>query len=72
MCGPTGVGVLYGKYHLLDEMTPTRFGGGSNARYNSCGLVKLKMHQQNLKREHLILKGSLVLVVPLNIYKILV
>ena len=42
MCGPTGVGVLYGKYHLLDEMTPTRFGGGSNARYNSCGLVKLK------------------------------
>ena len=42
MCGPTGVGVLYGKYHLLEEMTPTRFGGGSNARYNSCGLVKLK------------------------------
>ena len=40
--GPTGVGVLYGKYHLLEEMTPTRFGGGSNARYNSCGLVKLK------------------------------
>ena len=42
MCGPTGVGVLYGKYDLLQETKPTRFGGGSNARYNSCGLIKLK------------------------------
>ena len=29
------------------KMTPTRFGGGSNARYNSCGLVKFKNAQQN-------------------------
>ena len=42
MCGPTGVGVLYGKYELLEETKPTRFGGGSNSRYNSCGLVTLK------------------------------
>lgn len=27
MCGPTGIGVLYGKRHLLDEMEPTYFGG---------------------------------------------
>ena len=27
MCGPTGVGVLYGKYHLLDKMDPIEFGG---------------------------------------------
>lgn len=27
MCGPTGVGVLYGKRRLLDEMEPTYFGG---------------------------------------------
>ncbi|WAH35820.1 cysteine desulfurase [Alicyclobacillus dauci] len=27
MCGPTGVGVLYGKKRLLDEMEPTYFGG---------------------------------------------
>lgn len=27
MCGPTGVGVLYGKRALLDEMEPTYFGG---------------------------------------------
>ena len=42
MCGPTGVGVLYGKYHLLEEMRPMRLGGGSNTRYNSCGVVTLK------------------------------
>lgn len=27
MLGPTGVGVLYGKRHLLNEMEPTEFGG---------------------------------------------
>ena len=42
MCGPTGVGVMYGKYELLCEMKPTRLGGGSNSRYNSCGVVTLK------------------------------
>lgn len=42
MCGPTGIGVLYGKYDLLQETSPTRFGGGSNARFNSCGVVSLK------------------------------
>ena len=42
MCGPTGVGVLYGKYHLLAETNPTRFGGGSNARYQQNGKVILK------------------------------
>ncbi|MFR7592368.1 MAG: aminotransferase class V-fold PLP-dependent enzyme [Longibaculum sp.] len=42
MCGPTGVGVMYGKYELLCETKPTRLGGGSNSRYNSCGVVTLK------------------------------
>ncbi|MFV0396148.1 MAG: aminotransferase class V-fold PLP-dependent enzyme [Coprobacillaceae bacterium] len=42
MCGPTGVGVLYGKAQLLKETSPTRFGGGSNARYTSDGEIKLK------------------------------
>jgi len=27
MCGPTGIGVLYGKYDLLQEMDPIEFGG---------------------------------------------
>jgi cysteine desulfurase/selenocysteine lyase len=27
MCGPTGIGVLYGKRHLLEEMQPYLYGG---------------------------------------------
>lgn len=27
MLGPTGIGVLYGKKHLLDELAPVQFGG---------------------------------------------
>ncbi|MDF2700719.1 MAG: cysteine desulfurase [Haloplasmataceae bacterium] len=27
MCGPTGIGVLYGKYKLLQSMDPVEFGG---------------------------------------------
>ncbi|MXR42932.1 SufS family cysteine desulfurase [Halobaculum sp. WSA2] len=27
MCGPTGIGVLYGKEHLLEEMEPYLYGG---------------------------------------------
>ncbi|SEQ29092.1 cysteine desulfurase [Piscibacillus halophilus] len=27
MCGPTGIGVLYGKQHLLENMEPVEFGG---------------------------------------------
>ncbi|MBO6047095.1 MAG: aminotransferase class V-fold PLP-dependent enzyme [Erysipelotrichaceae bacterium] len=42
MLGPTGIGALYGKYHLLEEMKPTRYGGDSNARYNKDGEVSLK------------------------------
>lgn len=42
MCGPTGVGILYGKYHLLEEMKPFMLGGGSNARFDICGNIQLK------------------------------
>ncbi len=34
MCGPTGVGVLYGKKELLMKIIPTKFGGGMNLSYN--------------------------------------
>lgn len=30
MCGPTGVGILYGKEKLLDSMRPLQLGGGMN------------------------------------------
>lgn len=31
MLGPTGVGVLYGKYEYLDELVPVEYGGGMNS-----------------------------------------
>jgi len=34
MCGPTGIGALYGKYNLLKQMNPILSGGGMNARFN--------------------------------------
>ena len=42
MLGPTGVGVLYGKYELLDELKPTIVGGGMNSLFESDGLVEYK------------------------------
>ena len=35
MLGPTGVGVLYGKYNLLESMEPTNLGGGMNSIFDS-------------------------------------
>ena len=35
MCGPTGVGILYGKEHLLEKLHPTVVGGGMNASFSS-------------------------------------
>ncbi len=37
MCGPTGVGVLYGKEELLNDIKPIIFGGGMNADFNHDG-----------------------------------
>lgn len=42
MCGPSGMGVMYGKYELLQETETLLLGGGANARFNSCGEVILK------------------------------
>ena len=38
MCGPTGVGVLYGKEKLLNNMKPLLFGGGMNASFDNSGV----------------------------------
>lgn len=37
MCGPTGVGILYGKESLLNELYPTLVGGGMNASFDPDG-----------------------------------
>lgn len=42
MCGPTGIGILYGKLELLDAMDPLYLGGDSNARFDMCGNIQLK------------------------------
>ena len=35
MLGPVGVGVLYGKYNLLNELKPYKYGGGMNVAFTS-------------------------------------
>lgn len=42
MCGPSGIGVLYGKLPILDSMDPYMYGGGANARFDNCGNILLK------------------------------
>ena len=37
LCGPTGIGVLYGRKELLDDLDPVFFGGESNARFDKEG-----------------------------------
>lgn len=38
MYGPTGVGVLYGKKELLNQIHPIEFGGGMNSSFSSDGM----------------------------------
>ena len=42
MMGPTGVGVLYGKYNLLEKMEPLQYGGGMNQSFDSDGNMEFK------------------------------
>lgn len=49
MCGPTGIGVLYGRYDLLKQMDPLMSGGGMNARFDMCGDVSLLLPPQKFE-----------------------
>jgi len=42
ICGPTGIGVLYGKEELLNELNPQNFGGGMNESFDNVDEVFLK------------------------------
>ena len=42
MCGPTGVGVLYIKQELLDDIKPIIFGGGMNSSFEFDGTKNYK------------------------------
>ncbi|MDD6879265.1 MAG: cysteine desulfurase [bacterium] len=49
MFGPTGVGVLYGKYDLLNKLIPTQYGGGMNSFFESTGEVEYKELPERLE-----------------------
>ena len=42
MYGPTGIGVLYGKFSLLQELVPRNYGGDMNAIFTRDGYMELK------------------------------
>lgn len=42
MYGPTGIGVMYGKFDLLDKMMPLNYGGGMNAMFTSEGYIEVR------------------------------
>lgn len=42
LCGPTGVGVLYGKKELLENIEPVNLGGGMNESFDTVNDVYLK------------------------------
>ena len=42
MCGPTGVGILVGKYELLEKMEPIKYGGGMNSFFEEDNSYELK------------------------------
>ncbi len=41
MVGPTGIGVLYGKMNILEQLHPLLYGGEMNARFHSDGYLSL-------------------------------
>lgn len=42
MYGPTGIGILYGKFNLLKDLKPLSYGGGMNAIFDKDGYIELK------------------------------
>lgn len=41
-CGPTGIGVLYGKEELLEELVPVNLGGGMNESFDDINSMYYK------------------------------
>lgn len=49
MCGPTGVGVLYGKSEYLKDLVPLKYGGGMNESFESDKCYVIKSYPTNLE-----------------------
>ena len=45
MLGPTGVGVLYGKYEFLNDLEPVRVGGGMNESFDPLHLSEANLQE---------------------------
>lgn len=49
MLGPTGIGILYGKKELLDNLIPINYGGGMNESFDNPNDVYLKQLPSRLE-----------------------
>ncbi len=49
MLGPTGVGILYGKYEYLNQMLPLNYGGGMNSFFESDKTMEFKELPERLE-----------------------
>ena len=66
MCGPTGIGVLYGKYDLLDKMDPTLLGGGMNSKFHSNCEIKYLVPPAKFEAGTLNLEGIFGLIAAIK------
>ena len=66
LCGPTGVGVLYGKKELLENMEPVNLGGGMNESFDTVNDVYLKSLPTRLEAGTPNIEGGLGLGEAIN------
>ena len=57
--GPTGIGVLFGKYKELLELEPLNLGGGSNSRFDMCGEYSLLLPPAKFESGTVNLEGAI-------------
>ena len=76
MCGPTGVGVLYGKNEYLKDLVPLKYDGGMNESFDSDKSYILKNYPINLEAgtppiaEVIGLKEAINYVTGIGVYNI--
>ncbi|MBR0301525.1 MAG: aminotransferase class V-fold PLP-dependent enzyme [Bacilli bacterium] len=66
LCGPTGIGVLYGKYELLEKMDPVLSGGGNNVKFETDVSVKYLPAPAKLEAGTLNIQGIYGLVAAIK------
>ncbi len=69
MCGPTGIGVLYGKFDLLEKLRPVFFGGESNARFYKYEALILKRTPYKYESGTMPIEGALGMAAAMRYLK---